>query len=297
MLEQLYEGDATTFAAIATRMATSGAARALAGIGIRARLSLVLGLPSSTDVPRDGLALAFASRRELAVSWLGAHAIGSLPSRRMAARLLEGAAREAATRARHGDREAVELFQSILQQPVTAATASPDTLDGAFRTLLADRETLVWRHVAVARGLLAHAIPQLAREIHTSLEGNLSPTEWRRASASLAANIAVEPDQALPRAIALLKSPLTERDPGIATAMVWGLSPALNAEPEAAAEVIDAMSRVAPLYVAEDLIRAARGCWGARGRGRTAVREGPFRRVWGNGRRGGGLRAFGPARS
>jgi hypothetical protein len=254
VLERLYEGNATTFASIATRMATSGAARALAGIGIRARVALVLGLPSSTDVPRDGLALAFVSRRDLAVSWLGAHAIGSLPSRRMAARLLEGAAREAASRARHGDGDAVELFHAVLQQDVAGGSASPETIGGAFRTLLADRETLVWRHVAVARGLLARAMPQLAREIETSLEAHLSPTEWRRGSASLAANIAVEPSYALPRAIALLKSPLMDRDPGIATAMLWGLSPVLNTEPEAAVEVVDAMSQVAPLYVAEDLI-------------------------------------------
>src|SRR5215468_7882877 len=81
VLEELYEGDAATFVAIATRMAVGGAARALSGSGIRARVALSLALPASADVRVDPLALALVSRHELSTVWLGKHAIGSLPER------------------------------------------------------------------------------------------------------------------------------------------------------------------------------------------------------------------------
>src|SRR5262249_1624018 len=49
---------------------------------------------------------------------------------------------------------------------------------------------------------------------------------------------------------------LLERDPGIATAMLWGLPRAADAEPEAAAELLDALAHAAPLFIAEDLIES-----------------------------------------
>ena len=89
VLHELYEGDAATFVAIATRMAVGGSARALSGAGIRARVALVLGLPASADVPVDALALALVTRRELAAAWLGTHfhrRAAATPARRAAAR-------------------------------------------------------------------------------------------------------------------------------------------------------------------------------------------------------------------
>jgi hypothetical protein len=254
VLEELYEGDAATFVAIATRMAASGAARALSGAGIRARVALALSLPAIADVRVDPLALALVSRRELSTAWLGAHAIGSLPERRLAARLLEHAAREATERARRGDVEPSLLFHAVTRAKQAGTRASPETIEGAWRTLLDDRETLVWRHVACARGLLAHVVPGLREEITAALSTRLSPTEWRRAATSLCAGIAIDPEGTLPIAIDLLKSPLLARDPGIATAMLWGLARAADAEPEAAAELCDALAHAAPLYIAEDLI-------------------------------------------
>ena len=256
VLEELYEGDAATFVALATRMAMGGSARALTGPGIRARVALALSLPASADVPADALALGLVSRRELCAAWLGPHAVGSLPHRRMAARIIERAAREAAERARRGEDDPAMLFFGVVRREGDPSRPATDTLEGAWRTLLADRETLVWRHVASARGLLCLAVPELGDEIRSGLGARLSPTEWRRAATSLAASIAVDPARSLRAALDLLRGPLVERDPGIATAMLWGLPRAADAEPEAAAELLDALSRAAPLFIAEDLIEA-----------------------------------------
>lgn len=256
VLEELYEGDAATFVAVATRMATGGSARALSGAGMRARVALSLSLPASADVSPDALALGLVSRRELATAWLGPHSIGSLPQRRMAARLLEHAAREAAERARRGDDEPAMLFYGAIRRDGEHGRPSPETIEGAWRTLIADRETLVWRHVAAARGLLSLAVPELGLEIKNALSPRFSPTEWRRAATSLVASIAVDPARALPAAIELSRGPILERDPGVATAMLWSLPLAADAEPEAAATLLDVLSRAAPLFIAEDLVEA-----------------------------------------
>ncbi len=253
VLGQLYEGDAATFVALATRMA-AGAARPLMGAAIRARVTLALNLPSFEEVRVDPLALALIARRELAAEWLGARAVGSLPERRLAARLLERAAREARERARQGDDAALALWERALaREGKKTKDASDGPLEIAWRALLRDRETLVWRHVAAARGLLADVLPEAGAQIRSALSTGLGPTEWRRAATSLAASIAVDPEHALPAALDVFKSPLLERDPGIATAMLWGIPCAAEAEPEAAEELLDALAKRAPLYIAESL--------------------------------------------
>lgn len=252
----LYEGSAATFVAIATRMA-AGSVRGLATSGVHARVALAMGLPGLTDVPVDPLALALISRREVAVDWLGTRSTRSLPERRLSARLLERAAREAASRGRQGDDTAIRLFQRAIRRPVEPPSGrrnEAEGIDGAFRVLLADRETLVWRHVAVARGLLCGAVPALREEIASAVTSGQSPTEWRRGATSLVANVAIDPDWALPAALELLKSPLLGHDPGIATAMLWGIPRASDAEPEAAAELLRAIVEAAPLHAAETLI-------------------------------------------
>jgi hypothetical protein len=253
----LYEGSAATFVAIATRMA-AGSVRGLSTPGVHARVALAMGLPGLTDVPVDPLALALISRREVAVDWLGTRSTRSLPERRLSARLLERAAREAAARGKQGDDTAIRLFQRAIRRPIDPASgrrgSESEGIDGAFRVLLADRETLVWRHVAVARGLLCAAVPGLRDEIATAVTSGQSPTEWRRGATSLVANVAIDPDWALPAALELLKSPLLGHDPGIATAMLWGIPRASDAEPEAAAELLRAIAEAAPLHAAETLI-------------------------------------------
>ncbi|MFW2390755.1 MAG: serine/threonine protein kinase, partial [Polyangiales bacterium] len=94
VLERLRAGDAATFVAVATQLAL-GSQRALGGQSIRARVALALSLPIGSVNNVDALALALISRQDSSRDWLLTPATGSLPSRRLAARLLERAAREA----------------------------------------------------------------------------------------------------------------------------------------------------------------------------------------------------------
>jgi hypothetical protein len=224
VLVELNEGDASTFVTLATALALSSP-RALGGAQIRARVALSLRLPLTTGAHVDGLALALVSRPELERGWLTAHSMGALPSRRLAGRLLERAAREAARRAKEGDDSGVRVFERA-------------TVRTAWARLITDRESLVWRHVAVARGLLAAAAPMRAAEIERDLSPRLGPSEWRRAAASLSATVAHDPGTALPACLALLEGELQTRDPGIASAMIFGLSRVVEQEPEAADELL-----------------------------------------------------------
>ncbi len=274
VLAMFHEGDAATFVTLACRMATTSS-RWLAGAGVRARIALSLSLPATAGVPVDPLALALAARRELARTWIAGEGAGSLPQRRLAARLLERAAREAARRAAQDDVSALRVFRGVLTLRDTGGATGPrsraalyaaDSVTSTWRALLADRETLVWRHVASARGLLVHALPELGDHIEDLLDPELSPTEWRRGATSLVASIACVPERALPRAIALLRGPLIEQDPGIATAMIWGLPRAADAEPEAAEELLRAIVAASPISIAEGLVEleAELGSFGAR---------------------------------
>ena len=174
-LTRLLDGDAETFVAIATRMARS-TGKGLSSAGMRARVALVVELPIGLGIDSGPLALALASRRDSAREWLEVPSTGSLPARRLAARLLERAAREASRRASQGDEHPMRAFRL-------------DAVQRAYARLLADRESLVWRHVAVARGLLAHWVPDMRKEIEGGLDAKLTPTEWRRTATSVAAHV------------------------------------------------------------------------------------------------------------
>src|SRR6185436_18910562 len=137
---RLLSGDAETFALMAARMAQT-AGRGLSSAAVRSRVSLVMELPISTAVSDGPLALALVTRREYAREWIVSPSTRSLPARRLAARVLQRAAREAARRAVQGDLYPLRVLLS-------------DAIRPAWDRLLADRELLVWRHVAVARGLL-----------------------------------------------------------------------------------------------------------------------------------------------
>ncbi len=224
VLVELHEGDAATFVTLATALALSSP-RALGGAPVRARVALSLRLPLATGAHVDGLALALVSRPELERGWLSAHSMGALPARRLAARLLERAAREAARRAKEGDDSGVRVFER-------------PSVRTAWTRLISDRESLVWRHVAVARGLLAVAAPMRAAEIERDLAPRFGPSEWRRSATSLAATVAHDPTNALPACLKLLQSDLQTRDNGIASAMIFGLSRVVEQEPEAADELL-----------------------------------------------------------
>lgn len=225
VLERLTEGDATTFVALATRLAL-GPSRVLSGAPLRARVALTLDLPLGRGVRADALALALISRRDLERDWLAAPATGSLPSRRLAAKLLERAAREAVRRAAGGDDSGLRVFDG-------------PTVRAAWERLLGDREPLVWRHVAAARGLLASMVPPLFDEVGRHLDPALSPTEWRRAAASVAAMIAFRPEAALARGRRIVAGPLLKLDRGVAAALILGLPRAAESEPDAAEELLE----------------------------------------------------------
>ncbi|MGD0835473.1 MAG: protein kinase, partial [Polyangia bacterium] len=224
VLVALHEGDAATFVTLATALALSSP-RALEGAQIRARVALSLRLPLATGAHVDALALALVARPELERGWLSAYSMGALHSRRLAARLLERAAREAAKRAKEGDDSGVRVFERT-------------QVRSAWARLITDRESLVWRHVAVARGLLAAAAPARAAEIERDLSPRLGPSEWRRAAASLSATAAHDPSTAIPACLKLLGSELQTRDSGIASSMIYGLSRVVEQEPEAADELL-----------------------------------------------------------
>ncbi|HTN91388.1 MAG TPA: serine/threonine protein kinase, partial [Sorangium sp.] len=159
------------------------------------------------------------------------------------------------------------LFRNVSEGRRRDLDRSADGIALAWQTLLADREPLVWRHVAAARGLLAGVLPDFADEVRALLAEDLSPTEWRRGAASLAASVAVDPDGALGRAVELLRSPLLAADPGIATAMTWGLPVAADAEPEAADALLDEIARASPMSTAEAIVELRRELRGATSRG------------------------------
>ncbi len=249
VLTRLYEGDAETFVTLATSLAAESR-RTLTGTAIRARVALALELPIGAGATADALALALISRPDLRREWLLEPSTGSMPSRRLAARLLERAARESARRASHGDEGSLRVFA----EPV---------IRSAWDRLLLDRESLVWRHVATARGLLADCVPELSEQIEQHLEPNLTPTEWRRAAVSLAARIATSPDVSLKRCRQLLSDEALRRDAGLAATMIFGLARAAESEPEAAEELLNLIVRAGGVDAAEALVDLRRERIGA----------------------------------
>jgi hypothetical protein len=239
-----YDGAADTFAAVATRMAL-GSNKALSVPPLGARVSLVLELPFGESARTPALALALASRRELVKEWIARPSRGSLPARRLAARLIERGAAEAARLSASGEDDAARVFRA-------------ESLARSYRELLWDREPLVWKHAAIARGLLATTMPELADEIEAHLAPGLSPTEWRRAATSLGASVAAEPASASRRIRDWLKSGVLERDPDVAGCVVWGLAHAATLEPDAAEQILLAMAETEGAAIAESFEQAAR---------------------------------------
>jgi hypothetical protein len=240
VLVRLHEGDANTFVALATALAL-GSTRAFEGAAVRARVGLSLVLPIGTGTRADALALALISRRELAQRWLVEPSTGALPARRMASRLLERAAREATRRAVQGDDGGVWLFDSHVVQT-------------AWNTLMSDREPLVWRHIATARGLLSAVVPRFAEEVERELLTSQSMARGRRGAASLAARVAIRPEEAVARARELLNGAAFARDPGMAAAMIYGLPRAAEVEPDAAEQLLLAAVEKGGAPAAEALV-------------------------------------------
>ena len=242
--DQAYAGNAETFIALATRLALRPGPL-FGGPGLRARVGLALDLPLGAKAGEDALALALVSHRELRRRWLTERSIGALPSRRLAARLLERAAREASARALEGDDSGASVF------------TLPD-VEQAWSRLLHDREPLVWRHAAVARGLLVDQLSPLAGTIQRDLSPSLSTTEWRRGAASLTASVAIRPEESLAQCRGLLAAKFAKQDRGVALAVTFGLPRVAEVEPGAADELLQIVARRDEPWLGEvaiDLLR------------------------------------------
>jgi eukaryotic-like serine/threonine-protein kinase len=222
---RLYEGTAATFATVAARMALSSA-KPFEAASLRARVSLVFDLPVGCGVNADALALTLVTRREMRERWLDRARTGTLPVRRLAAKLLEHASREAVFRSQQGDFYPRDL---LLSEPIRSI----------YENLLYDREPLVWRHAAVARGILSSIQPSLREEIDVALDPSLSPTEWRRAGVSLVATLVSEPESSLRALKQLLEGPVSATDPGLAATLLMGLPRVIEAEPDAAEGLLE----------------------------------------------------------
>lgn len=224
----LYEGHAGAFAPVATRIAL-GSATLLSTPTLRARVALCLELPVGSTVNVAPLALCLATRSATHGAWVNEPSMGALPSRRMAAQLLENAAREAVFRFQLGDPQPRDLLLSAHSRV-------------ALDRLLRDREPLVWRHAAVARGLLASVHPDTREEVEQSLDPNLTVTEWRRGAVSLVASTVLGDEEAHRSVHSVISGPIGERDPGILATLVFGLPRVIEIEPDRAEELLDRLA-------------------------------------------------------
>lgn len=249
VLGQLHQGDAGSFVALATALAL-GSARAFDGASLRGRLELMLLIPASEAVCVDPLAFALLSRRELCTRFLLEPARADLPARRMSARLLERAARYAALRAQQGDDGELSTFEAPHVQAL-------------FAQLLSDREPLVFRHVAAARGFLSAHVPRHTEELERDLMASQSPSRTRRGAISLAARLAMRPGDVLARARELLQGPSLARDPGLPAALIHGLARAVEVEPEAAEQLLLEALACGGTLAAEALVELRRELHGS----------------------------------
>lgn len=241
VLVQLRDADRDTFVRLVIALARSSP-RLLASEALRARTEVVLAAPLTAPGAIGELALGLLAQPPLAQGWVEAPAMGSLPARRLAARILAHGAREAVRRIDTGDRGGV----TVLARPGTRA---------ALERLLGDREALVWRFACIARGLLAHVDSGLAADIDRELRPGASSTELRRAAASAAA--------ALDRggAAARWADVIVERagkDPGAARGALLGLAGLAINFPTDADTLAHRLLLRAPLDVAEAIAELRR---------------------------------------
>ena len=177
VLQRLRSADRETFVRLLVAMARSSPKLLRPGErepAMRARTEIVLAAPLTAPGAIGELALALLAQPALAQSWVIEPAMGSLPARRHAARILAHGAREAVRRHDGGDRGGV----AVLARPGIRA---------ALQRLLGDREALVWRFAGIARGLLAHVDSDLAAAIDRELRPSAGPSALRRGAASAAA--------------------------------------------------------------------------------------------------------------
>lgn len=236
VLERLREADRATFVRLLVALARTSP-KVVASEGLRARLGVVLAAPFTAPGTIGELALGLLAQPALAQSWVEEPATGSLPGRRLAARILAHGAREAVRRYDAGDRGGVH----VLARPGVRA---------ALARLLRDREALVSRFASIARGILAHADPDLAGDIDRELRPSSSNTEARRGAASAAA--ALERGGGARRWSEVLVERATT-EPGVARGTILGLAGLAIVSPDDADALATRLVARAPLESAEAL--------------------------------------------
>jgi len=241
VLTRLREADRDTFVRLLIALARSSP-KVVASDNLRARLAVVLSAPLTSPGSIGELALGLLAQPSLAQSWIEVPATGSLPGRRLAARILAHGAREAVRRLDDGDRGGVQ----VLVRPGVRA---------ALGRLLGDREALVWRFAAIARGMLAHVDSELADDIDRELRVTASNTDARRAAASAAA--ALERGGAAMRWAPQLVERST-KEPGVARGTILGLAGLAIAAPGDADTIAEQLVQRAPLDAAEALAELRR---------------------------------------
>ena len=246
VLTRLRDADRQTFVRLLVALARSSpkvlAPRGSGVDALRARTEVVLSAPLTAPNAIGELALGLLAQPMLAASWVEGPATGSLPGRRLSARILAHGAREAVRRHDGGDRGGVAVL----------ARAG---LRMALARLLGDRETLVWRFAGIARGLLAHVDPDLAADIDRELRATATSTQLRRAAASAAA--ALERGGAAERWAAILVE-RAAREPGVARGAILGLAGYAMVFPSAADELATQLIECAPLDGVEALAELRR---------------------------------------
>ncbi|MDB4958449.1 MAG: serine/threonine protein kinase [Myxococcales bacterium] len=241
VLTRLRDADRDTFVRLLIALARSSP-KIVASEGLRARLEVVLSAPLTMPGAIGELAIGLLAQPSLAQSWVEVPAMGSLPGRRLAARILAHGAREAVRRHDAGDRGGVQ----VLARPGVRA---------ALGRLLGDREALVWRFASIARGILAHVDSELADDIDRELRPSESNTLLRRASASAAA--ALERGGAAQRWLPILVERST-KEPGVARGAILGLAGLAIASPADADALASDLVAKAPLEAAEALAELRR---------------------------------------
>jgi hypothetical protein len=241
VLQRLRDADRDTFVRLIVALARSSP-KMVASEALRARLEVVLSAPLTAPGAIGELAIGLLAQPQLAQSWVIAPATGSLPARRLAARLFAHGARETLRRLDTGDRGGVHV---LARAPIRSALAR----------LIGDREALVWRFAAIARGILAHVDSELADDIDRELRPNASGTEIRRGSASAAA--ALERGGAAQRWAPILVD-RAAKEPGVARGTILGLAGLAIASPAAADELACSLVARAPFDAAEALAELRR---------------------------------------
>ncbi|MBK9069453.1 MAG: serine/threonine protein kinase [Myxococcales bacterium] len=218
VLEKFRQCDAQTFVQLADRLAL-GARDAFSEPSVRLRLGaefIHCPLQAAHTRVLARLALTMIARSELREAWLVDRSMGSLTSRRVAARMLELAARHAT------------YLTGTDNGPMAVLTGAQ--VSDVMARLLLDREPLVWRHAAIARGLLALHDTQLATSIQNELDGG-NTSAWRHGATSLASMLERQGHAAKPRLVAAIDR-ICHQDAGVSRAFLMGLEGALLTFPD-----------------------------------------------------------------